>query len=294
MNETMTVYENGFWVEKKKEQMIVPVLTRITPEMAEEFLSKNNRNRRLNRNSLTKLKNDIKMGRWKTNSNGIGFYSSGDLADGQTRLTAIKETGIPVTAVVVWNIDEDAVASIDVGQTRNANQLAKMACGDDVPKNAMQVVGFYLQMHNIRGKTSAYQKLDLLEATQEHVAFILEAYTESAGGRKIPSGIAVSYVQAALYAARCSGAVSDNDLLGFIKVLVSGISRSQKDIIVVKFRDQILANRKVSVGGVSRIEYFLRTQKALKNYIENNQKAYTKTSNMIWQVPKRLLPKIMK
>ena len=156
----------------------------------------------------------------------------------------------------------------------------------------MEMTGFYLQMINSRAKTSQFQKVEFFQEMKEHVDFVLENYEKYRDGNKLMPGVSTSYIHAALMSARASGSVSDKVLENFIRVLVSGITRSQKEgIIIRQLRDKIQSNRHASIGGAMRVEFFLRTQKVLKNYIDNKPNAIAKNKKVIYFVPETSLPK---
>ncbi|MDP2620568.1 MAG: hypothetical protein Q8P46_10395, partial [Hyphomicrobiales bacterium] len=69
---------------------------RITPELAREWLEKTNRkNRPLSELKWTAYAVDMLEGRWQYNGDAIRFGSDGVLLDGQHRLMACVEAGIP-------------------------------------------------------------------------------------------------------------------------------------------------------------------------------------------------------
>jgi hypothetical protein len=79
----------------------------ITPERAKELLfTKSNRhNRRLKRRHVKKLAAMMVAGRWCLNGEPIIIASDGTLLDGQHRLTACVEAGVPFQTYVVYGVD---------------------------------------------------------------------------------------------------------------------------------------------------------------------------------------------
>lgn len=97
----------------------------ITPELAEQYLTKNTNNYRSMSNSVVNAyATDMKTGNWKFNGDSIKFNKSGILVDGQHRLSAIVKSGVPVQMMVITEIEDD-VATFDIGKIRTANQIAK-------------------------------------------------------------------------------------------------------------------------------------------------------------------------
>lgn len=74
----------------------------ITPEMAEEFLKHNTRNRNIRLPYVEELATYMRQGKWDVTHQGIGFYEDGTLFDGQHRLHAIIKAGVPVNDGHLW------------------------------------------------------------------------------------------------------------------------------------------------------------------------------------------------
>lgn len=84
-------------------------------------------NRVLRREYIDKYKNALNIKAWKVNGESIKFDKEGILLDGQHRLTACVETGIPFRSVTAYNIDrDDCMASIDCGRARTGTDVQKM------------------------------------------------------------------------------------------------------------------------------------------------------------------------
>jgi len=102
---------------KDTKQMISTVLMAISPHIASDMLAKNTANRPLNSRRASKLAEAIKRGEWEINGDTIRISKRGVLLDGQHRLTAIKESGVTVQTLVVFNLDDDVFHTIDTGGT---------------------------------------------------------------------------------------------------------------------------------------------------------------------------------
>lgn len=99
----------------------------ITPEIAQQMLTHNVNNRNVNRRMVEKLKRDILSGNFQLSHQGIAFGVNGDLLDGQHRLIAIQESGIPVSLVVARDVSQQAVQAIDTGKSRDFIDYAVMS-----------------------------------------------------------------------------------------------------------------------------------------------------------------------
>lgn len=105
--------------------MIYTKQARITPEIAEKWLQKNTCNyRNLKPTKVALYAREMKDGRWEENGEAIKFYSDGTLFDGQHRLAAIVQAGVPVNMLVIWGIKKD-VRACDIGSPRSSMQILK-------------------------------------------------------------------------------------------------------------------------------------------------------------------------
>jgi len=88
---------------------------RVTPEMAREWIKANRNNRPVRRGAVAKITADLKRDDFLYTGQTILFTISWRLADGQHRLIAIIESGIPAEVMVVTGIEDRAIAKIDNG-----------------------------------------------------------------------------------------------------------------------------------------------------------------------------------
>jgi hypothetical protein len=95
----------------------------ITPEMARQWLSGQNKNRKLMASHVTYLANEIKSGRWRISGDTIKFGDNGKLLDGQHRLSAILKAGIAIKSLVVFDIPVEHFTIIDRGVVRNIGDI---------------------------------------------------------------------------------------------------------------------------------------------------------------------------
>lgn len=95
----------------------------VTPDLAEEWLSANDNYRNFVNANLQKLKSDLIAGLWSPTPDAIAFDKSGKLFNGQHRLRAIVESGIPAICLVTykWPTDSNMNPSIDSGAKRNVS-----------------------------------------------------------------------------------------------------------------------------------------------------------------------------
>jgi hypothetical protein len=102
-----------------KDEDIEVKKVKITPSMAEDMLRKNRHNRPIVNSAFERMARDIKEGNWKLTGDTIKYDPEGNLIDGQHRLWACIEAGVPFTSMVAYNVEADCFDVIDSGMKRS-------------------------------------------------------------------------------------------------------------------------------------------------------------------------------
>jgi hypothetical protein len=92
----------------------------ITPAKAEEWLHANTHNRPVSARTVEGFAEAMRRGEWKVTHQGIAFDTTGALVDGQHRLAAIVQAGMPVEMTVFTQVEPDGFDVLDTGKKRNA------------------------------------------------------------------------------------------------------------------------------------------------------------------------------
>lgn len=98
----------------------------VTPQMAEDFLSRNPNNRSLRSRVINSYARDMASGSWVLNGETVKIASSGQLLDGQHRLSAVVQAGTTVPMIVVGNIAPEVMATVDAGAKRTYADALKL------------------------------------------------------------------------------------------------------------------------------------------------------------------------
>lgn len=99
----------------------------ITPAVAEQYLSKNTRNRNKKKQAIQRYVRDMAAGRWQMTGEAIKFDTNGDLCDGQNRLFAVVESGATVEMAVIRDLDPEAMSVMDIVVPRSGADSLKLA-----------------------------------------------------------------------------------------------------------------------------------------------------------------------
>lgn len=94
----------------------------VTPETAEQWLSRNTHNRNISAMRVRQYASDMEQGRWPFTSQPIIFDSNGVLADGQHRLHAQIKANATMKWLVVTGVSAEAQNHMDIGGVRNPGQ----------------------------------------------------------------------------------------------------------------------------------------------------------------------------
>lgn len=101
--------------------------TTITPRYAQQLLARNEGNRAIRSNMVNRYAAMMLAGRWLENGDVIRVGKTGRLLDGQHRLLAVVESGIPIRCGLVLDVDEATFSTIDTGGSRTARDIVAMS-----------------------------------------------------------------------------------------------------------------------------------------------------------------------
>jgi hypothetical protein len=99
----------------------------VTPEIAKSWLGMNHVNRKLFEPVVERLTGIIHRGEWMPDcTDGIGLDVDEGVINGQHRLTAILNSGVPCWCLVVRNVRPEVIKVIDQGRGRTFTQWLQM------------------------------------------------------------------------------------------------------------------------------------------------------------------------
>lgn len=90
----------------------------VTPTVAKEWLDANTKNRPVRQSRVLFYAREMREGRWRLNGEAVKWSRDGRLLDGQHRLLACIEAGVPFTTAVVFGLAEEVFATLDRGAKR--------------------------------------------------------------------------------------------------------------------------------------------------------------------------------
>jgi hypothetical protein len=120
-------------------------LRTVTPESAAKLLERNTGNRRLRQHRVDAYAADMASGQWLVTGAPVVIDRNGNLIDGQHRLAACVQAGVPFKTLVFNSPDEGAFVVIDSGLARTAGDalgIDGIGQGNDIAAAARLVLSY--------------------------------------------------------------------------------------------------------------------------------------------------------
>lgn len=111
----------------------------ITPAVAKVLLQRNPDNRRIRQGRLAEIRADLENGRWVFNGESIIVAKGGVMNDGQHRMMAVRDSGVPMKAVIVFGVQRSSRLTIDQGTVRTTADYLEMS-GNAYESNAVAAI----------------------------------------------------------------------------------------------------------------------------------------------------------
>jgi hypothetical protein len=99
----------------------------IDVERAVALLERNTSNRAIITTGVRDWAETLRRGDWAVNGEPVIVSETGELNDGQHRLTAVVETGITLHTLVVFGVSRESRKTVDTGRKRTAGHVLGMA-----------------------------------------------------------------------------------------------------------------------------------------------------------------------
>ena len=251
----------------------------VTPAVALNFLTNNRKNRTIRRQRVLQYARSMEHGRWMHTGEPIMFDTDGNLINGQHRLIAIVLSGKSIWMFVCDDLPSDVRTVIDGNKPRSAADLllyARDIVGGTQQAAVLRAMYGYGTMQ--KTSTAVLPLLDnqvFLNAWDKYVDSILFTYSGVSSSKAPLTAPMLSVVARAYYHGE------DPTLLKqFLHIVKTGLTDniSQRTNAPQILRTWILTA--TGIGGVRRRttragswsyrqELVLRTERALKHFIEN-------------------------
>ena len=228
----------------------------LTPEIAKEFLSHNEGNRRMSSATVAVYADDMRNGRWHENGQPL-TVTNGILRSGQHRCAAVVKSGVTLRNTVV--IYTDDAEMIDTGKTRTVMDL----CGMKTKISA--AITMVIQMSEGVSGTQRMSKSLIIEKYEDwkkSCDFIDRVFTNC------NAGLCRDGVTGAVLAAHLVGYSEDN-LEQFVLAFQTGFMNNDIDMTAIALRNASINSREG--GAAARQELYLKAQSALQSYAKGKR-----------------------
>ena len=258
VQETSAEYRSGVVNFKTKQRGLnmKSEVIKITPSLAEHFLSKNVLNRNISHALVAKYASDMENGDWELTHQGIAFYDDGSVADGQHRLLSIIKSGVTIFMMVTHGLKKETSLGIDVHRPRSISDAIKIGGFSD------WIDGKHIAIANLIAdrKLTSTETIDLLNKMEGSIKF---ATTHLTSKRFLTNSSSYGAVALAHH-----NFVDPVILERFCKVFISGFSENKLDTSVIKLRDEFL--RSPSNSREIKVEKLLKCQRVILALLKND------------------------
>lgn len=269
---------------KKSKPTMTMTWELITPEYARILLKTNSNNRHLSKGTVTAYANDMKAGKWDSNTaDAIAIDSNGTLRNGQHRLAAIAESGCSIWMWVCRGVAPDGI--YDSNRKRTLVDQTKIIRSDlgavysNLRTQAL-VKSLILKIGKGRRTVSPAEYFDYVDKHKNQLDEFLSKISLNKHGSKV----IILPVYYGLYLAYLNGEKLD-DIASFYDILASGMSDSPIGYPVIAYRNYLL-NTDLRVEQNPTVATVSRCQFAFKKYLSCSCLKRSKSlDKLIWEEP---------
>lgn len=236
----------------------------MTPEWASQILKQNTHNRPLSKQRVSLCAGLIAAGKWKVTHQGVAIDSNNVLQDGQHRLQAIVQAGVPVQIMMSTGCDPSNFDVIDSGKKRTAADVLGLCGAKHSSKASAGIKGFlqYQRFPNLVW-TGLYCTIDAADIRQFYKdnASTVEVVTAACTTayrlfRQFNASAAISFGLVAAQSQQLGQALAFIELMGS----GSGLGKHNPILSYRNFLANDRAKRSLQLYLATNIKFFNRWQ----------------------------------
>lgn len=232
----------------------------ITPQRAKQYLEAKAANRPVRMALVKQYARDMANEEWKLSHQGIAFDEHNYLIDGQHRLSAIIESGVPTTMLVARGVPLSSQIAMDDHAKRSAGDAISLIRSEKVTQSQVALMRVVIEFGG-SGKPTKHELNHHYDTFRDCIAFIMPYYS-----RKERS-VTASPVWAAIMMAWFYE--QDLERLQLFCRILKGdeIPYDEYDRAATTLREWLLRTRVSTAGGVRR-ECYRKTMKAVEHFMQ--------------------------
>jgi hypothetical protein len=252
----------------------------VTPETAGHWLTTvNTKNRNFKPRAVEQYANDMKSGKWTPSR--IIFYQDGVLCDGQNRLAAVVQSGVPVAFDILVGASYDEGVNIDMGVKRKQGDSLKLQGAEHwiTTNGTIAIINYIIRMSE--GNATMLSHNEIKQYAENNQEWIKPMAQFTIKKKNLTTA---AYFASACLALRAGESLSE--ITDFHQAYVTGEVFDRNKNAVIKLREYCLENKHCWTGKHA-CDTGKLVQRAIKAYIERQplQKLYV-PSNWIYPLPK--------
>ena len=239
----------------------------VTPAIAEEWLALNHGNRNVTAPRVDLFVRLIREEKFCLTHQGVAFYDDGDLADGQTRLTAIAKAGVSVWMFVTRGLPRAAIHAIDGGRPRTVRDVLHFLGMPLTASHVAVVRTLWNQYHLQRREDCRVWDNNSVDTDTfaNFAAAVGDAVVFSMPSTKKKGLSHASYIGAIASA----WFTQNREMLLRMKQLVdSGVGADRDEQAAIRLRDWLLTTHISASGAQGRQEIYKRSCTAIRAFLE--------------------------
>lgn len=242
--------------------MITAKIEIVDKTMAKQLLQNNVGNRKIDMKTVHAYAEQMKAGAWEENGEGIIISRNGKLKNGQHRLMAIIETGIPIPLLIVRGVEDD-VYLYDDNKRRSIKDQANMAGVEYNTKTG----GIITLLLTGVTKQRRCGKKEALMYYAEHDSELNDAVSLSRAGVSGYQPLGNAVCATVIYCALRLGIMPRDELKAFCVIANSGLpNEAYVSNAPLVLRNIIVENKYSWSGSVMRRDLFEMTWNALEAF----------------------------
>ena len=202
----------------------------VTPAMASSLLTSNIGNRTVRKNRVANYATQMRRGQWKLTGDPIRISRTGRLLDGQHRLLAIVEAGVPVETLIIEGLDDEVFTVIDSGLGRSPSDaltFAGIGSASHIAPVVRILIGIEneLNIYNTEAM-SLVTRQDIVDYTEANIDLLRWAVNLGQKVDKTVNGIRTSW---AVFAVLGASATSVEQVEEFLTPVIDGAGLTAGD-----------------------------------------------------------------
>jgi hypothetical protein len=218
----------------------------VTPKMAKELLAHNDAldipQRTRSKAHVAQYARMMRMGDWECNGVTIKISARGAIVDGQHRLAAVVQAGVPIRMAIARNVAEESFGTIDRGKNRSFREVLGIH-GETNPQNlSTALMWLHLYEHKNMLKREARTVQDVIRCLERNPKLRRSVdFARTLRGSICSKGL----IAFAHYIFRQKATLSDVET--FFMRLSEGVMLKKGEPVLV-LRNRLLDNKRTRLG----------------------------------------------